>query len=169
MQDYKNRQNALNNTPEDLLARQSDVTVSSNVTLYSEYRGFFVYVISAIALITWACWSFIPESVLSDYFGITYLPDRYWSVAIPTYILVLMLYLYIALALYNTEKKTVKLDDAKNFVDEYSVLAGSSRASGIVDASRYVFESTSGVQDLPVPLVNEVLYGSDDDLDLNSN
>lgn len=168
MQDYKNRHEVLNDVPEDLLARQSDVTVSSNVTLYSEYRGFFVYVLSTITFITWACWSFIPESVLSDSFGITYLPDRYWSVTIPTYILVLMLYLYIALALYNTEK-TVKLDDAKNFVDEYSVLAGSSRSSDIVDASGYVFESTSGVQDLPLPLVNEVLYGSYDDLDLNSN
>lgn len=156
------------NVLEDTLARESDVIVSTNITLYAEYKGFFVYVLSALTLTCWIGWTVIPDRILHDYLSIHYYPDKYWSHAIPAYFLMTMLYIYIALALYNTEVKTLKLDDIRNFVDDYSTLPGSSDINEddrIEKNIEYLSKAPSGVWDLPVNLVNEVLYDSDFEMD----
>lgn len=156
--------NPSNNTLEDILARHSDVIVSTNITLYAEYKGFFIYVISATFLTCWAGWTLIPDLVLRD-MSIYYYPDKYWALAIPAYTLMLMVYVYVALALYNTENLTLHLNDIRNFVDEHSVLAGSSEDNEVARANKnieYLWKSPSGVWDLPVTLVNEVLYGENE-------
>lgn len=152
------------NSLEDALARHSDVIVSTNITPYAEYKGFFIYVISATFLTIWVGWTLIPDLVLRS-MSIYYYPDKYWALAIPSYTLMLMVYVYIALALYNTEVLTLPLDDIRNFVDEHSVLAGSSEIDEIARANKsieYLWKSPSGVWDLPVTLVNEVLYGGEE-------
>lgn len=152
-----------NNVLEDALARHSDVIVSTNITLYAEYKGFFIYVISATLLTCWVGWTIIPDNILRS-MSIHYYPDKYWALAIPAYSLMLMVYVYVALALYNTEVLTLPLDDVRNFVDEYSVLTGSSEDTEVARAEKaieYVWDSPSGVWDLPVTLVNEVLYSEE--------
>lgn len=153
---------------EDTLARQSDVTVSLYATLYAEYKGFFVYVLTSITLTVWVCWSLIPDYVL-NYFGIYYYPDKYWSLAIPSYFLMGMLFTYIAHVLYNTEIMTLPLDDVRNFVDENAVLAGYDCKSMTTEllptsasevAEPWISQYSSGVWDLPISITNEVLYGS---------
>jgi len=158
-----------NNNLEDTLARHSDVIVSTNITLYAEYKGFFIYVISATFLTIWVCWTLIPDLVLRS-MSIYYYPDKYWALAIPSYTLMLMVYVYVALALYNTEVLTLPLDDVRNFVDEYSVLAGSSETDEVAKANKaieYLWKAPSGVWDLPVTLVNEVLYGEDENVQVS--
>ncbi|CAK7910030.1 hypothetical protein CAAN1_21S01706 [[Candida] anglica] len=145
---------------EDTLARQSDVTVATNITSYAEYKGFFVYVLTSITLTVWAAWSLIPDEMLNAV-SISYYPDKYWSMAIPSYFLMAMLFTYVAHVLWNTEIETIPLDDVRNFVDENAVLAG--YAGGDCDATEasipWVWKYSSGVRDLPIGLVNEVLYG----------
>ncbi|KAG2735758.1 hypothetical protein G9P44_001972 [Scheffersomyces stipitis] len=146
---------------EDKLARESDVTVSTNITSYAEYKGFFVYVLSAFFLTSWIAWALLPERFLNDYLSIYYYPDKYWSLAVPSYSLMLMVYIYAALALYNTEVLTLPLDDVRNFVDDHSVFPGSDNTKQeerIAAAVEYVHKAPSGVWDLPITLVNEVLY-----------
>lgn len=138
---------------EDQLARESDVTVSTNVTLYAEYKGFFIYVLSTAALSVYIAWTLLPESILIAA-GITYYPDKYWAKAIPTYLLMLMLYCYVFFALYNTEVKTPKLDDLRLFTDEHAVYPECPQD--------YIWKAPSGVWDLPIGLVNEVLYDYDE-------
>ncbi|CUM52399.1 unnamed protein product [Debaryomyces fabryi] len=160
---------ATDNNLEDTLARHSDVIVSTNITLYAEYKGFFIYVISATFLTIWVCWTLIPDPVLRS-MSIYYYPDKYWALAIPAYTLMLMVYVYVALALYNTEVLTLPLDDVRNFVDEHSVLVGSSEADEIAKANKaieYLWKSPSGVWDLPVTLVNEVLYGEEEEVEVS--
>lgn len=160
---------ATNNNLEDTLARHSDVIVSTNITLYAEYKGFFIYVISATFLTIWVCWTLIPDLVLRS-MSIYYYPDKYWALAIPSYTLMLMVYVYVALALYNTEVLTLPLDDVRNFVDEYSVLAGSCETDEVAKANKaieYLWNAPSGVWDLPVTLVNEVLYGEDENVQVS--
>ncbi|KSA00934.1 uncharacterized protein AC631_03304 [Debaryomyces fabryi] len=102
--------------------------------------------------------------------SIYYYPDKYWALAIPAYTLMLMVYVYVALALYNTEVLTLPLDDVRNFVDEHSVLVGSSEADEIAKANKaieYLWKSPSGVWDLPVTLVNEVLYGEEEEVEVS--
>lgn len=145
--------------PEDTLARQSDVEVTTNVSLYGEYKGFFIHVISSLVLICFILWTLIPERIF-EILQFDYFPDKYWSIAIPAYSLMLMLYIYVALALYNTEVKTFKLDDVRTMIDEHSFypgdkLEGEQRDEELV---KYVHDAPSGVWELPVSLVNEVLY-----------
>lgn len=134
---------------EDKLARESDVTVSTNVTSYAEYKGFFIYVLSAVLLLGYMAWLLLPEKAL-NYFGVYYYPDKYWAQAVPAYLLMLMLYVYICLALYNTEVKTLPLDDPRVFTDENAIYPE--------DPAAYIHKAPSGVRDLPTPLVSEVLY-----------
>lgn len=136
--------------PSDSIARDSDVTVATSITLYTEYRGFFIYVISGTAMLAWMAWALIPDHILMNTFGITYYPDKYWSLAIPSYWLVCMLFAYIIMGLYNNEVKTYPLDDMRNFTDIYLVYV---RNKAEVDIGG------SKVRDIPVTLVNEILYG----------
>ncbi|ORZ16731.1 PIG-P protein, partial [Lobosporangium transversale] len=49
-------------------------------------------------------WAYLPKEVL-DSMGITYYPSKYWSLALPIWLFVLIIYLYIAffaINLYNT-------------------------------------------------------------------
>lgn len=134
---------------EDKLARDSDVTVSTNVTLYAEYKGFFIYVLAAALLTVYIAWVLIPDRYLVA-IGITYYPDKYWARAMPMYLLMAMLYTYVFTALYNTEILTFRLDDIRLFTDEHAVYPE--------NPQDYIFQAPSGVWDLPVGLVNEVLY-----------
>ncbi|KAF9157624.1 hypothetical protein BGZ80_010013 [Entomortierella chlamydospora] len=50
-------------------------------------------------------WAYLPKEVL-DSMGITYYPSKYWSLALPIWLFVLVIYLYVAffaINLYNTE------------------------------------------------------------------
>lgn len=105
----------------DELARESDVTVSTNITSQAEYKGFASYVISGIFLIIWLSWSLLPDRILND-IGIFYYPSRWWALAIPAWILILMIYTYAALALYNIERKTMPLDDLRTIVDTSGIV-----------------------------------------------
>ncbi|CUM62661.1 uncharacterized protein PRCAT00000215001 [Priceomyces carsonii] len=150
-----------NSQVEDSLARQSDVIVSTNVTLYAEYKGFFIYVVSELLLLCWVCWALAPNWILNDVFSIHYFPDKYWSNAVPAYSLIMMVYMYVALALYNTEFRTLALDDGRNFFDTYSSFANQKEGPDddiVHDSVQYVFKIPNGVKDLPITLVNEVLY-----------
>lgn len=156
---------------EDSIARQSDVTVSNKDSAYAEYNGFFISVLSTAMLSCFILWSLLPTYVYEDYLNFDYLPDKYWTVAIPSYSLMLMLYIYIALGAYNTEVKTLKLDDIRNFIDEFSVTPGPKNISFTERnevLSKYIHQSPSGVCDLPITLVNEVLYGDYDYIDSNN-
>ncbi|WPK25397.1 hypothetical protein PUMCH_002710 [Australozyma saopauloensis] len=141
----------LRSTPveEDKLARESDVTVATNSTLYAEYKGFFIYVSSAVALIFYILWILVPDLVLLK-LGISYYPDKYWAYAVPMYLLMLMLFTYVFVALYNTEVKTQKLNSPNNFIDAHTVYPD--------DPAEYIWKAPSGVWDLPIGLVNDVLY-----------
>ncbi|ODV96710.1 hypothetical protein PACTADRAFT_48531 [Pachysolen tannophilus NRRL Y-2460] len=158
--------NGSNNNVSDLLARESDVTVSTNITSQAEYKGFASYVISGLFLIIWLIWSILPDSYLNR-LGVFYYPSRWWSVAIPSYIIMLMCYIYIALGLYNVEVKTVKLDDLRTIVDESGVIVTQLNSPDLDnidfdDVSRYYSKSTSGIWDLPIVSVNRVLYSNED-------
>mmetsp|Transcript_18171 Transcript_18171/g.20215 ORF Transcript_18171/g.20215 Transcript_18171/m.20215 type:complete len:99 (+) Transcript_18171:203-499(+) len=64
-------------------------------------------------------WSFLPDSMLYS-LGITYFPDKYWAVALPTWILVTLatfFFWYCCINLLNTEP----LDSMKLVRDDKSV------------------------------------------------
>lgn len=147
--------------PEDTLARQSDVTASHATSSHAEYNGFFIYVIACVAFSAWILWAFVPDHLLRK-LSISYFPDQYWALAIPAYLLMAMLYAYIATFLYATETLSPPLNDVRCFFDAHSVFPPS---SSLVDLdTAYVHCATAGVMDLPLLLVNEVLYSEEDQM-----
>lgn len=160
----------------DELARESDVTVSTTVTPQAEYKGFATYVISAIFLFVWLCWAVLPDKILND-IGIYYYPSKWWAVAIPAWFLIAMTYMYVALAFYNVEVLTVPLDDLRTVVDDSGVVVtqvpmksdperknaqlGPILTTRDHDLDWFLHNSTSGIWDIPLSTVNEVIYGDD--------
>ncbi|ODQ81281.1 hypothetical protein BABINDRAFT_160650 [Babjeviella inositovora NRRL Y-12698] len=155
----------------DALARESDVTVSNKVTPHFEYKGFATFTIATIFFAVWLAWTFVPEAAFHRV-GIYYYPSRWWALTIPAYLLMAMLYTYIALALYNIEVATVPLNDLRNIVDESGIMANAGETEstetfegygyndvGVAAADPFVRVSTSGVRDLPISTVNQILYG----------
>lgn len=91
----------------------------------------------------------IPDSWLRK-IGISYYPDKYWTHAIPSFLLIVMIYMYVFVILVNNEVKTLKLDDIRTLTDEHAVYPA--------QPEDYIWKAPSGVWDLPIGLVNEVLY-----------
>ena len=47
-----------------------------------ELQGFISWILSAFVFIIYMIWAFVPNEVLND-FGIYYIPDKYYAIAIP--------------------------------------------------------------------------------------
>jgi phosphatidylinositol glycan class P protein len=52
-----------------------------------ELQGFISWIGSAFVFIIYMIWAFVPNEVLND-FGIYYIPDKYYAIAIPLWIAV---------------------------------------------------------------------------------
>lgn len=67
-------------------------------------------------------WSYLPAPFLHA-LGIHYFYNRWWSLAVPAYLVITILYIYVALATYNTEYLTKPLTAIENIVDEVAKMA----------------------------------------------
>ncbi|CAI9730880.1 phosphatidylinositol N-acetylglucosaminyltransferase subunit P isoform X1 [Octopus vulgaris] len=81
--------------------------------------GFALYLGSFICIVLYIGWAFIPDSYLHSA-GLTYYPQKYWAVAIPAYIIMIVLlgYLaYFAFVFISTEN----LDSLNTITDKYAL------------------------------------------------
>ena len=67
-------------------------------------------------------WSYLPQPFLHQ-LHIYYYPNRWWSLAIPSFLVMTIVYIYIALASYNTGYLTLPLNSIENIVDEAAHIA----------------------------------------------
>ncbi|KAJ5104307.1 hypothetical protein NUU61_001654 [Penicillium alfredii] len=149
-----------------------------------EYYGFVLYLASSLAFLIYVLWSYLPSPFLHQ-LGIYYYPNRWWSLAIPSWLVMLLIYIYVALATYNTGYLTLPMNSIENVVDEVAnvaVIDGKARprpggaAKMKPGATSYQImgpqnrkvnwqgiwsESTDAVMDVPVGGVCEVLYGQE--------
>ncbi|CAK9435803.1 uncharacterized protein LODBEIA_P04810 [Lodderomyces beijingensis] len=169
-QDTSSIESSPQTAKQDNIAKQSDPSVSTLTRSHrssAEYRGFTIYVLSTLVLLMYIAWTLLPPPVLHQ-LGVDYYPDKYWSVVIPAWFLMAMLFAFVAMALYCGEVLTLPLSDLHCFVDDAAQFLvvedgdddGEARRKGVVE---YVYRAPSGVWDLPVNLVNEVLYLDNDD------
>ncbi len=121
-------------------------------------------------------WSYLPSPFLHQ-LGLYYYPNRWWSLAIPSFLVMTIIYIYVALASYNTGYLTLPMNSIENIVDDAAQIAvidskgrihkksTSSRGEeSLPDASRIEWsslwnEGTDAVMDIPIGGVCEVLYG----------
>ena len=87
-----------------------------------EYYGFALYLASSAAFLLYLLWAYLPSPFLHR-LGLYYYPNRWWALAIPAWLVIAILYIYVALASYNTRYLTPPLWSIKNAVDEAANIA----------------------------------------------
>lgn len=87
-----------------------------------EYYGFVLYLFSSLTFLIYLLWSYLPSPFL-HVLGITYYPDRWWSLAVPSFLVMALVYTYVALAAYNTEILTLPMESVETIVDEAAQIA----------------------------------------------
>jgi phosphatidylinositol glycan class P protein len=94
-----------------------------------EYYGFALYLGSSAAFLMYILWAYVPAPMLHQ-MGIHYYPNRWWALAVPSWLVVLVIYIYVALASYNTRYLTLPLSSCENLVDECAQIAAVDKKTG---------------------------------------
>ncbi|GME46115.1 PIG-P domain-containing protein [Neofusicoccum parvum] len=112
-------------TPTNLTASFASATLvpraSPKVPTY-EYYGFFIYLASSFAFLMYLLWAYLPRPFLHQ-LGIYYYPNRWWALAVPAWLVVLVVYIYVALASYNLGYLTLPMGNNENMVDDAAQIA----------------------------------------------
>ncbi|KAI1323529.1 PIG-P-domain-containing protein [Xylariaceae sp. FL0255] len=148
-----------------------------------EYYGFVLYLFSSLTFLIYLLWAYLPSPILHT-LGIYYYPNRWWALAIPSFIVMLLVYIYVALALYNTEVLTLPMTAIETVVDEAAKIAVVDSEGRIIRSNKTTSDAgggdvrqiteekareldwrtiwnqgTDAVMDVPLAGVCEVLYG----------
>ena len=85
--------------------------------------GFAVYLLTTTAFLCYMLWLVIPDAIFES-LGITFLPQKYWAVAVPIYlsvaffIFVIIIYPSLGMIMYTP---SIMDGDLSHAVDEYTV------------------------------------------------
>lgn len=112
----------------------------------TETYGFIGWVASFLFLGVYLLWSLVPDSLLHE-LGITYCPSKYWAVALPVYFWVFVLMVQVCYQGLNL-LLTKPFSSLYTLEDEYT-RRGLAEGVGIPE-----------ITDIPIGVVNAVLYGS---------
>eukprot|EP00123_Amoebidium_parasiticum_P006789 comp17657_c0_seq1/m.17445 comp17657_c0_seq1/g.17445 ORF comp17657_c0_seq1/g.17445 comp17657_c0_seq1/m.17445 type:complete len:173 (-) comp17657_c0_seq1:310-828(-) len=116
-----------------------------------EIYGFVLYVASWLAFVVYLIYGFTPDPVLHSW-GITYYPQKWWAIAVPTYLCSLYVFIQVFYVALNM-MRTPPLDSMATLVDEYTC-SEATETTWPQDA-----ESIPPIVDIPIGRVNGVLYG----------
>lgn len=117
-----------------------------------EYYGFAIYIGTTLGLAVYLVWAFFPRGWLHA-MNVYYYPSRWWAIAVPSFVVMTIVYIYVALARYNIEVLTRPLNSLEIVTDSASKVVGRG------ESERYLHEPSAGVWDLPMWQVCDVLYG----------
>lgn len=95
--------------------------VSPKVPTY-EYYGFTLYLTSSLAFLIYLLWSYLPSPFLHQ-LGIYYYPNRWWSLAIPAWLVMLVVWIFVALASVNTGRLTLPMKEVGCLIDDAACIA----------------------------------------------
>ena len=104
--------------------------------------GFVLYLLSYSALVLYLTWALLPERTLVE-LGLEFLPQKYWAVAVPTYISVVLV-AFVVCIYPNLGAVMAPADDGTH-MDEFSVYWDGEAPTGAVPP----------VADIPPHLVPE--------------
>jgi len=100
-----------------------------------------------------------------------YYPNRWWALAVPSWLVVATVWIYVALAGWNVEVLTEKVGGVGAVVDGVGMVAeynSKNEPVNMKDWSEVWNQGTDAVLDIPLGGVCEVLYGhGNDDVDEN--
>lgn len=131
-----------------------------------EYEWFSYYITVTSVLILIIIWSLLPEdggsgswynSVLEAVLDV--LPQRKWIIYGQCLVLMGMLYTYFGILMYNEDVLAPPLDDLRTITDSKGETVICAHNNELL--KRYAFKETSGIIDLPIMDVCEILYGQE--------
>lgn len=135
-----------------------------------EYYGFVLYLFSSLTFVVYLLWSYLPSPFLHA-LGIYYYPNRWWSLAVPAWIVVALVYIFVALGSFNVGYLTPAVGSVETVVDDAGVVAvlgskgfegrrGRGKGREVVGYREVWGVGTDGVIDVPLGGVCEVLHGA---------
>ncbi|KAI0370575.1 PIG-P-domain-containing protein [Pilatotrama ljubarskyi] len=127
-----------------------------------EFYGFVAWASTYLLFVLYLLWAFLPDRYILA-LGVSWYPNREWSLLIPAYgmVLVLLTYVaYFALALAGTPS----FSDMRTITDSKAHLpdAATADARGAAFAPYLAYARPDAIPemyDLPLGLVNRVVYG----------
>jgi len=96
--------------------------------------GFVMYLLSYSSLLLYLLWAFVPDSILET-FGLDFLPQKYWAVAIPVYLSVLFFSFVFVIYPCMGMLITPSLSDIRNVTDSCSVYKSGKQKDGSIPSS----------------------------------
>ena len=90
--------------------------------------GFVVYLLATGSFLFYLLWLIVPENIFES-FGITFLPQKYWAVAIPIYLsvafflFVIVIYPSLGMCKFSPNMRE---GDLRHVIDEYTVYTSDS-------------------------------------------
>jgi phosphatidylinositol glycan class P protein len=120
-----------------------------------------LYVGSSAAFLMYILWAYVPARLL-QHMGIMYYPDRWWALAVPCWVVVALVWIYVALGSWNTEVLTLGLGRIECLVDECGRVDGVGMGEEVVDWKGRWSTGTDAVLDVPIGGVCEILYGGEE-------
>ncbi|CCE89744.1 phosphatidylinositol N-acetylglucosaminyltransferase GPI19 TDEL_0A04120 [Torulaspora delbrueckii] len=131
-----------------------------------EYEWFSYYISVTSVLILIVIWSVLPEdteagSLHRGVFKVILdvLPQRNWIIYSQCLVLMGMLYTYFGILMYNEDVLMAPLDDLRTITDSRGEVVICGSDSKMLKA--YAFKESSGIIDLPIMDVCEILYSTD--------
>jgi Mn2+/Fe2+ NRAMP family transporter len=113
--------------------------------------GFFLLIFSVLLFIVYISLAFISDSFLINKIGWDYLPDKYWTVALPAIFVIIFLTVTPSYIFFNMTK-VCDLSSINNIKDEHSIFNSKSKNDQIST------ESIDPIYDIPLVEMNQYLF-----------
>ncbi|KAI8068479.1 PIG-P-domain-containing protein, partial [Gongronella butleri] len=132
--------------------RAPPVAITNKTPIY-EYYGFVMYLATFVVFGLYIIWAYLPDRILHD-LGITYYPSRYWALAIPTWLMVLVWFIFFYYVTYNM-MNTPPFDTLEAITDEHAVIMAK---DSIPPVAARPPDYMPELHDIPIAVVNTFLY-----------
>ncbi|KAG6861400.1 hypothetical protein C0995_000529 [Termitomyces sp. Mi166 len=117
-----------------------------------EFYGFVAWTTTTLTFVLYVLWAILPEEYI-EWFGIYWYPSREWAILLPAWSIMLVITTYIVYSSLAIAA-TPSFSDMSSITDNYTVFPASPD-----DHSPYLgTNSTPALYDIPIGLVNRVLY-----------
>jgi hypothetical protein len=140
-----------NTTPNNTFQNSLHDTVFVQSKPRYEFYGYAFYLVSFLALSIYLIWAFSTEAFFQK-IGFYYYPNRYWAIALPDYVVVIILF-YFAIFLSYNFIHTPSFNSLNTVTDKYSNLMKNVKYTRVEDD-----DDIPDLQDIPISIVNAYLY-----------